>query len=64
MRTVVPIGGKLTPALLLGWASADFSAAETECVAWGFAVDLGDDEAEDGAEDEADPVPADDTAVL
>ena len=65
MRTVVPTGGKLTPALLLGWASADFSAAETECVAWAFAVDLGDvDEAEDGAEDEADPVPADDTAVL
>ena len=33
MRTVVPIGGNVTPALLLGWASADFSAAETECVA-------------------------------
>jgi hypothetical protein len=60
MRTVVPTGGKLTPALLLGWASADFSAAETECVALAFAVDLGE---ADVAEDE-DPVLADDTAVL
>jgi hypothetical protein len=49
MRTVVPTGGKVTPALLLGWASADFSAAEADCVAWAFAVDLGD-------ADEADPV--------
>jgi len=63
MRTVVPIGGKVTPALLLGWASADFSAAETECVAvaLAFAVDVGDDEA-DEAED--DPVLAAEEAVL
>ena len=63
MRTVVPTGGKVTPALLLGWASADFSAAETECVAvaLAFAVDVGDDEA-DEAED--DPVLAAEEAVL
>jgi hypothetical protein len=51
--TVVPIGGNETPALLLGWASADFSAAEAECVPWALAVDVGED----------DPVLADDTAV-
>ena len=63
MRTVVPTGGKVTPALLLGWASADFSAAETECVAvaLAFAVDVGDDEP-DEAED--DPVLAAEEAVL
>jgi hypothetical protein len=61
MRTVVPTGGKVTPALLLGWASADFSAAETECVALAFAVDVGDDAA-DEAED--DPVLAAEEAVL
>ena len=60
----MPIAGKVTPALLLGWASADFSAAETECVAWAFAVDLGEaDVAED--EDEDDEAALDDeTAVL
>ena len=61
MRTVVPIGGKVTPALLLGWASADFSAAETDCVALAFAVDVGDDAA---AEAEDDPVLAAEEAVL
>ena len=59
MRTVVPTGGKVTPALLLGWASADFSAAEAECVALAFAVDVGDD-----VVDEADPVLAAEEAVL
>jgi hypothetical protein len=53
MRTVVPIGGKVTPALLLGWASAVCFDAELELVAWAFAVEAGDD----------DPVLADDTAV-
>src|SRR5260370_25669586 len=55
MRTVVPTGGNETPVLLLGWASADFSAAEVERVARALAVDVG--------EDEEDPVLADDTAV-
>jgi hypothetical protein len=51
MRTVVPTGGKVTPALLLGWASADFSAAETERVALAFAVDVGDDAADEAEDD-------------
>jgi hypothetical protein len=51
--TVVPTGGNETPALLLGCASADFSAAEVERVARALAVDAGED----------DPVLADDTAV-
>jgi hypothetical protein len=54
MRTVVPTGGKVTPALLLGWASAVCFDAELELVAWAFAVEAGDDD---------DPVLADDTAV-
>jgi|SRR5580700_886178 hypothetical protein len=58
MRTVVPTGGKVTPALLLGWASADFSAAEAECVALAFAFDVGD------VVDEADPVLEAEEAVL
>jgi hypothetical protein len=63
MRTVVPIGGKVTPLSLLGRASADFSAAEVECVGLALAVDVG---AADVAEEEdgADPVLAGDTAVL
>ena len=56
MRTVVPIGGKVTPALLLGWAPADFSAAEVECVAVALAA------ADDGDVD--DPELDDDDAVL
>ena len=60
MRTVVPIGGNVTPALLLGWASAVCLDAELECVALAFAVDLGDDD--DEAED--DPVLAAEEAVL
>ena len=59
MRTVVPIGGKVTPALLLGWESAVCFGAELECVALAFAVDVGDD-----VVDEADPVLAADEAVL
>jgi hypothetical protein len=39
MRTVVPTGGNVTPALLLGWASAVCLGAELECVAWAFADD-------------------------
>ncbi len=60
MRTVVPIGGNVTP-LLLGSASAVCLDAELECVALAFAVDLGDD---DEAEDEDDPVLDDEEAVL
>src|SRR5580700_7488688 len=54
MRTVVPIGGNVTPALLLGWASAVCLDAELDCVALAFAVDVAEDD---------DPVLADDTAV-
>jgi hypothetical protein len=56
IRTVVPIGGNVTPALLLGWASAVCLDAELDCVALAFAVDVAE-------EDEDDPVLADDTAV-
>jgi hypothetical protein len=61
MRTVVPIGGNVTPALVLGWASAVCLDAELDCVALAFAFDVGEDVDEDVAED--DPVLADDTAV-
>src|SRR5215471_15184159 len=47
MRTVVPIGGNVTPALPLGWASAVCLGAELECVAWAFADDAGDDDVAD-----------------
>jgi hypothetical protein len=57
IRTVVPIGGNVTPALALGWASAVCLDAELDCVALAFAVDVGEDV------DEDDPVLADDTAV-
>ncbi|HEV2257002.1 MAG TPA: hypothetical protein VGS06_28040 [Streptosporangiaceae bacterium] len=57
MRTVVPTGGNETPVLLLGWASADFSAAEVVCVARALAVEVGEDDVDE------DPVLADDTAV-
>jgi hypothetical protein len=57
IRTVVPIGGNVTPALLLGWASAVCLDAELDRVALAFAVDVGEDV------DEDDPVLADDTAV-
>ena len=43
MSTVVPIGGNVTPALLLGWASAVCLGDELEDVALAFADDLGDD---------------------
>jgi hypothetical protein len=56
MRTVVPIGGNVTPALLLGWASAVCLDAGLDCVALAFAVDAGEDDVDD-------PVLADDTAV-
>ena len=61
MRTVVPIGGNVTPALVLGWASAVCLDAELDCVALAFAADVGEDVDEDVDED--DPVLADDTAV-
>ena len=51
MRTVVPTGGNET--VLLGRASADFSAAEVECVALALADDVGDD-VEDVASPELD----------
>ena len=57
MRTVVPTGGNVTPALLLGWASAVCLGDELECVAWAFAVDVAD------VEDVAGPE-LDDEAVL
>ena len=59
IRTVVPIGGNVTPALLVGWASAVCLAAE--CVARAFADDLGDEDVADVAGPELD---ADDEAVL
>ena len=58
MRTVVPTGGNVTPALLLGWASAVCLGDELECVAWAFAVDVAD------LEDVAGPELDDDEAVL
>jgi hypothetical protein len=58
MRTVVPTGGNVTPALVLGWASAVCLDAELDCVALAFAVEAGEDDV-----DEDDPVLADDTAV-
>ena len=60
MRTVVPIGGNVTPALLLGWASAVCLADELEDVALAFADELGDDDVADVAGPELD----DDEAVL
>jgi hypothetical protein len=57
IRKVVPTGGKVTPAWLLGWPSAVCFDAELELVAWAFAVEAGDDV------DEDDPVLADDAAV-
>ena len=60
MRTVVPIGGNVTPALLLGWASAVCLGDELEDVALAFADD---DVAADDVEDVAGPE-LDDEAVL
>ena len=59
MSTVVPIGGNVTPALLLGWASAVCLADELEDVALAFADELGDDDVADVAGPELD-----DEAVL
>src|SRR5690349_16453252 len=52
IRTVVPTGGKVTPVLLLGWASAEFVSFGTglDCVALAF----GDDDADEAEDD--DPV--------
>jgi len=61
MRTVVPIGGNVTPALLLGWASAVCLGDELEDVALAFADD--DVAADDDVEDVAGPE-LDDEAVL
>ena len=60
IRTVVPTGGNETPALLLGRASADFSAAEVECVGLALAEDVAGDDVVDVAGPELD----DDEAVL
>jgi hypothetical protein len=62
MSTVVPTGGNVTPALLLGWASAVCLDDEPGDVAPPFADDLADDLADD-AEDVAGPE-LDDEAVL
>jgi hypothetical protein len=61
MRTVVPIGGNVTPLLALGWASAVWLDDDLEDVGWEFAVALGDDDVEDVAGAELDD---DDAAVL
>jgi hypothetical protein len=60
MRTVVPTGGNVTPALLLGWGSAVCLGDELEDVALAFADDVADDDVEDVAGPELD----DDEAVL
>lgn len=60
----MPIGRKLAPSLVLGLASADFSAAETEWVAWGFAVDVGELDDADVAEDEDEDDPVLDAAAV
>ncbi len=54
MSTVVPIGGNVTPALLLGWASAVCLADGLEDVALAFGDDLGDDDVADVAGPELD----------
>ena len=59
MMTVVPIGGNVTPALLLGWAWAVCLGDELEDVAPEFADDVADDDVEDVAGPELD-----DEAVL
>ena len=61
MRTVVPTGGNVTPALLLGWASAVCLGDELEDVALALADDVADDDVEDVAGPELDD---DDEAVL
>ena len=58
MRTVVPIGGNVTPALLVGWAWALCVGDELEDVDLAFAVDVAD------LEDVAGPELDDDEAVL
>ena len=60
MRTVVPIGGNVTPALPLGWAWAVCVGDELEDVDLAFAVDVADDD----VADEAGPELDDDDAVL
>ena len=57
IRTVVPTGGKVTPVLLLGWASAELVSFGTglDCVALAFG---------DEAEDDDDPVLAPEEAVF
>ena len=60
MRTVVPIGGNVTPALLVGWAWALCVGDELEDVDLAFAVDVADDD----VADEAGPELDDDDAVL
>jgi hypothetical protein len=60
MSTVVPIGGNVTPAFALGWASAVCPADELGDVAPAFADDL----AAGGDADVAGPELAGDEAVL
>ena len=54
MRTVVPIGGNVTPALLLGWGWAVCFGDEPVCVALACAVDLGEDDVDEEAGPELD----------
>jgi hypothetical protein len=46
IRTVVPTGGKVTPLLLLGWASAELVSFGTglDCVALAFGDEAEDDD--------------------
>ena len=61
MSTVVPTGGNVTSALLLGWAWAVCLADELEDFGLALAVELAEDDAADVDGPEAD---ADDEAVL
>jgi hypothetical protein len=61
----VPTGGNVTPSLLLGWGPAVCLGAALACVAWAFAVALGEDDADDAEDEaEADPVLGEEEAVL
>ena len=61
MSTVVPIGGNVTSALLLGWAWAVCLADEPEDFGLALAVELAEDDEVDVDGPEAE---ADDEAVL
>src|ERR1700728_1491015 len=65
MRTIVPIGGNVTPSLLLGWGPAVCLGAELECVALACPVAAAVAVADgDVAAAEADPVLDDDEEAV